>query len=280
MPITVLNREILVRRIAQLEAAGERHNGKVTTVPLQCAVIDAVLPGGGLRTGSVHEVLGPIASNDKTPGRSSPPSQDRRGDGAAMGFVCAMLARLMQAQEAGRGLTVWCMNERWRYRKGSISGRAFAPGLHGFGIAAQRLLFVASGNDDETLWVTEEVLRSTAVGTVVAELYDLNALAARRLQLAAQASATTVLALRSSHAASAGGFAETRWRAANLANGAHLALSATTAGFGPWQVDLLRARRSAASGSWSVHWQNRRLLVAQHLADDASASGLERMTRL
>ncbi len=270
MPITAPNREALARRIEQLERTGGRRNATMTTVPLQCPAIDSVLPDGGLRTGAVHEVLGPVISDGHTGDKKVGQPQDQRGDGAVMGFACVVLARLMQAPGADAGPVVWCMNRRLRHRHGLLSGQVYAPGLHSFGIAMQRLLFVYGGNDEETLWATEEALRSAAVGVVVAELFDLHSLAARRLQLAAEASATTVLALRPGHAGAAGGFVETRWRAASLTDGSNATAAATAAAFGHWRIELLRARRRPAGGRWSVRWQDRQLEAVREVASDVS----------
>jgi protein ImuA len=263
------NREALARQIASLEAEGGSHHTAIATIPLQCPAIDAVLPDGGLRTGAVHELLGPLISKDLT--------TDQRGDGAVMGFACSLLARLMQAPEAA-GPVVWCMNRHLEHRNGLLSGQVYAPGLHAFGIPLQRLLFVYCNNDQEALWATEEAVRSVAVGTVVAELHGLEALAARRLQLAAQASATTVLAIRPGYAAAAGSFVETRWRVASLpsnvrSEGEDSAVQSVAA---HWHVSLLRARRSSVTGSWSARWYDRRLLAKPYNVDYTEADVSDR----
>jgi protein ImuA len=264
------NREALARQIASLEAEGGSSNAAIATIPLQCPAIDAVLPGGGLRTGAVHELLGPEMPADQQ--STDQRGADQRGDGAVMGFACGLLARLMRAPEAA-GPVVWCMNRHLEHRNGLLSGQVYAPGLHAFGIPMQRLLFVYCNNDQEALWATEEAVRSVAVGSVVAELHGLEALAARRLQLAAQASATTVLAIRPGYAAAAGSFVETRWRVASLASDvrAEGEDSAAQSVAAHWHVSLLRARCSSVTGSWSARWYDRRLLAKPYNADYTEA---------
>jgi len=268
------NREALARQIASLEAEGGSPNTTIATIPLQCPAIDAVLPGGGLRTGAVHELLGPSISEGPVADQRG---ADQRGDGAVMGFACGLLTRLMQAPEAA-GPVVWCMNRHLEHRNGLLSGQVYAPGLHAFGIPMQRLLFVYCNNDQEALWATEEAVRSAAIGSVVAELHGLEALAARRLQLAAQASATTVLAIRPGYAAAAGSFVETRWRVARLASNVRSEgeESAAQSVAAHWHVNLLRARRSSVTGSWSARWYDRRLLAKPYNADYTEADVSDR----
>jgi protein ImuA len=100
----------------------------------------------------------------------------------------------------------------------------------------------------------EEALRSKAVSAVLGELNRFEPMAARRLQLAAQAHATTALALWPGKGGNAAGFAESRWRLANLPSpGPEIAPH--------WRVTLMRARRSGAMGEWAVRWRAGGLLA-------------------
>ena len=62
----------------------------------------------------------------------------------------------------------------------------YAPAFSNAGIALERLLIINSGNDTNTLWATEQVLRSGLFGAVVAWIHKSGAQRQRRLQLAAE----------------------------------------------------------------------------------------------
>lgn len=62
----------------------------------------------------------------------------------------------------------------------------YAPAFSNAGIALERLLIINSGNDANTLWATEQVLRSGLFGAVVAWVNKSSAQRQRRLQLAAE----------------------------------------------------------------------------------------------
>ena len=192
MTMTAETHRIGLRRLAEL---GPAMRGLTTTaagladaaaartlVTFDSPSLDSALPEGGLRRGAVHEILGP--------------GRDRRGDGAAAAFAAVLLGRLMQTDPARRP-AVWCSNRRVALRQADLAGRPYPLGLAGFGVAVDRLLFVESASDGEALWATEETARSAAAAVLVVELGRLPAVAARRLQLAAEASNTAVLALRS-----------------------------------------------------------------------------------
>lgn len=63
----------------------------------------------------------------------------------------------------------------------------YAPAFSNAGIALDRLLIINSGDDINTLWATEQVLRSGLFGAVVAWVQKTSAQRQRRLQLAAEA---------------------------------------------------------------------------------------------
>ena len=62
----------------------------------------------------------------------------------------------------------------------------YAPAFSNAGIALERLLIINSGDDTNTLWATEQVLRSGLFGAVVAWIHKSGAQRQRRLQLAAE----------------------------------------------------------------------------------------------
>jgi protein ImuA len=235
----------LVQRIAAIERQTTGRAERLPAVPLGCAAIDGVLPGGGLARGAVHEFMGP--------GHES----DQRGDGALMGFGAVALARLLAADE-GRRPALWCMNHRLQQVGGLLSGQVYPPGLQAMGVPLDRLLLAYTNNDADTLWAMEEALRSGAVAAVLGELTRFEPGAARRLQLAAQEHGGTGLALWPGRGLNAASFAETRWRLTSLPSTGRAIVP-------HWHVTLLRARRSAVIGDWSVRWHDGRLEAAAYL---------------
>ncbi|MFK8082624.1 MAG: hypothetical protein AB8B97_20285 [Granulosicoccus sp.] len=76
----------------------------------------------------------------------------------------------------------------------------YAPAFSNAGIALDRLLIVNSGNDIDTLWATEQILRSGLFGAVVAWVQKSSAQRQRRLQLAAETGGSWATVYRPLHA--------------------------------------------------------------------------------
>ncbi len=78
------------------------------------------------------------------------------------------------------------------------SGAPYGPGLEQAGLAPERLITVAAARGRDVLWAMEEALRCRAVGLVIGELRarDIDAVATRRLALAAAAGNSLGLLLR------------------------------------------------------------------------------------
>lgn len=76
----------------------------------------------------------------------------------------------------------------------------YAPAFSNAGIALERLLIINSDNDTNTLWATEQVLRSRLFGAVVAWVQKSSAQRQRRLQLAAEAGGSWATVYRPLHA--------------------------------------------------------------------------------
>ena len=229
----------LRQRIRQIEAPA-RHG----VLPFGVAAIDAALPGGGVRLGAVHEILGSGGDEE---------------DGAApAGFAAGILARLSppgvipgrpagpdpEPMNTGLGPTSigpcsWVPDSRtasaprnddqWRAKgSGPILWCLKRPDLYGSGLAAHgldpaRLVVVTARRDDDILWAVEEGLREPGLAAVVGEIGRLPMVAGRRLQLAAERSGVTVFLLRRwQSGAEAGAERErptaalTRWRIAAL----------------------------------------------------------------
>ncbi len=76
----------------------------------------------------------------------------------------------------------------------------YAPAFSNAGIALDRLLIINSGDDINTLWSTEQLLRSGLFGAVVAWVQKSSAQRQRRLQLAAESGACWAAVYRPLHA--------------------------------------------------------------------------------
>ncbi|MCW6508904.1 ImuA family protein [Lichenifustis flavocetrariae] len=160
-------------------------------VPLGAAPLDGIL-GGGLRPGSLHEVVAETA----------------RDEAAASGFAVALAGLVAR----GRTL-VWILDDRTAWE----IGLPYRPGLAAHGIEADKLILVKTKDTATTLWATEEALRAGAP-VVLTELwrarsYDLAV--SRRLLLAARRRGATNLVVHvglRQHEVSSG--AETRFAVA------------------------------------------------------------------
>jgi protein ImuA len=140
-------------------------------VPLGAERLDGIL-GGGLKLGSLHEVVAETA----------------RDEAAASGFTTALAGLVAR----GRPL-VWILDDRAAWE----TGLPYRPGLAACGLDPDRLILVKTKDVPTTLWATEEALKAGAP-VVVTELwraraYDLSA--SRRLILAARRRGATCLVL-------------------------------------------------------------------------------------
>lgn len=188
--------------------------------------IDDRLPNGGISLGALHEITGAGADTEQ-----------------------AAVATLMAAGMTSRmtGSVVWVLGER----------DIFPPALAAVGLHPDRLLIAEAGRD--VLLVMEECLRHQGVAAVVGEISGrLTLTASRRLQLAAEQSGVTAIALRRSRkhddpALSEPSAALTRWRVASIPSPPPLPRSPQTPGLGPslWRLDLTRCR-GGGPASWTV----------------------------
>ncbi len=216
-------------KIRRIEGHGADFGGE--TVRFGDRELDQVLPWHGLPRRSLHEINGR----------------------AAGGFAMALASRALSAAgDHARGVVLWCAQDRLRCLEGEIYG----PGLKPFGIAAERFVWVRARSPQESLWVAEEALRSSAVCCAVAELPPLDLLTSRRLQLAAEEGGGLGLALlRDSRGHTipdlAPNAAVTRWRAEPGRSGQGTF----------WQLDLWRCR-GGTPRRWEVRWNEPTLSFA------------------
>lgn len=182
--------------------------------------LDAGLPWGGLPWRALHEVSGLAATS------------------AVAAFASRFLAR--------GGALLWCRNARLTGELGELYG----PGLARYGLDPARVIVARCRDEAEVLWSFEEGLRCRGVACAVAEIGELDLLASRRLQLAAEAGGGAGLVLRP-ELDTLPNAALTRWRAEPLADPGDI----------HWRLILWRAR-GGAPGVWTVRWDEPTLSFA------------------
>jgi protein ImuA len=208
-----------------------------SALPLGITAIDAAL-GGGLARGALHEIAAVSEAHLA----------------AATGFALGLVS--------SRRL-LWIAEDMAL----AESGAPYGPGLDTFGLLPERLLTVAATRPHDLLWAMEEALRCRAIGAVIGELRhgEIDAVAVRRLSLAAAESGALALLLRAAPPNDAS-TAATRW----------IVGAAPNARFA---VELVRNRRGPL-GSWILEWSDsdERFLLATP-AQPVAAPALDRPHR-
>ncbi|WP_105435479.1 ImuA family protein [Neorhizobium tomejilense] len=201
----------LRERIASLEGVSARKAGCLSFgVP----EIDAVLPGGGLAYGALHEFAG-------------------GGSGTVDGAAAALCAAGIAARTKGR--IVWCLTRP----------DLFFPALAQVGLHPDRVIFVESDKEEDVLANMEEGLSFGGLGAVVGELVRLPMVSSRRLQLAAERTGTMALAVRRwRRQTEANDFGQptastTRWRVSVMPSEE---LPVPGVGRGQWLLELMRVK--------------------------------------
>jgi protein ImuA len=236
----------LRERIASLESSPARDR---QVLPFGIAMLDRVLPGGGLSLGALHEVAG-------------------GGNGTIHGAAAALFAAGIAARM--RGQVLWCVTRP----------DLFAPALAQAGLAPDRVIYVEAGDDKAVLACFEEGLRHGGLGAVVAEVARLSMTASRRLQLSAESSGTLGIAIRrwrrQTEVADFGQptAALTRWRVTALPSSP---LPVPGVGRARWQIELIRCRAGdSAEFELEACDAQGRLAVPSDLADRPGAKAHER----
>ena len=199
---------------------------------LGCKAVDDCLKSG-LAVGALHEVE----------------AADHRANPAALGFLL-VLAHLAGAARCGP--LIWPIE-----RKQAAFGRPYGPGLKHFGLDPGRIVFLRCQHGTDALWAMEEGLRIGGIAAVVGTRpMHMDLTASRRLQLAAEATATPVFLLRT-HEDQAASVAVTRWRVApySAVRDRHGFFSAPR-----WQVALDRVR-GGRTGDWIMEWDHEALCL-------------------
>ena len=212
--------DVLRAQLERVNRRAARPQADLPPIRFGQPAIDAVLPGGGLRQGCLHEVAG-----------SGP--EVEHGAAATL-FVAGVLARL-------DGCVLWAMDR----------ADLFAPALAGVGLHPDRVIYAEAGSPAGVLLALEDALQHRGLAGVVGELAGRFTLtASRRLQLAAAAASVPAFVLRRSPKFGDPALAEpcaatTRWRIGCLPG-----VSGASGLQRPrWQVDLIRCRGGEAA-SW------------------------------
>ncbi len=139
-------------------------------MPTGFAALDAQLPGGGWPRGALIELL---------------------GDAPGIGELGLLLPMLRAAAAAAERWIAWIAPPHLPY----------APALVAAGIPLERLLLLTPDDHAETLWAIRQALASGGCEVVLAWLARADTAALRRLQLAAEESATPLFLFRPAAAA-------------------------------------------------------------------------------
>ncbi len=158
---------------------------------------------------------------------------------AAGGFITAILSVLMKQD----GISVWIG------RKGHL----FAPAFTGFGVRADKIIFISLLKDKDVLWVMEEALKCSGLTAVVCELGEIDFKQSQRFQRAVEQSRVTGFVLRNATGKLTSTAAAARWRVSPLPSSEMNGLPGL--GFLRWKVDLLKVR-NGHPGSWELEWQD------------------------
>ncbi len=248
--------EELRRRIARLEAPRQRTHDP----PLQsgCEALDRLLPEGGFRCGTLVEWLS-------------------AGEGIGAGTLALLAAREACQTDAAPGLG-WQLNCHPNDAPGAVSLGAVSPRLLAvldpielgwqlnchpnsigefcptaavrLGIAPEQLLVIQPQDATDHDWAIDQVLRSPAVGAVLAWPAKIGARTFRRWQLAAEEGGSLGLLLRPAAARS-----EPSWADVRLLVEPQPAALRNRKRFDnvrPLRITLLRCRGAAAGRSVDV----------------------------
>jgi protein ImuA len=160
--------------------------------------------------------------------------------GAALGFSIARLA----ARDDGRPVALVTTDDWLRER-----GRPFAGGIEGWGLAADRLVWVKAQREGEALWALEEVLKSGAAAGALGCVAAPPFVTTRRLEFAARAGSAAGILLRAGETGDLSA-ARRRWRIAARPSGLDLD-DAAAPGAVRFRAQLLR-RRDGPPGAWDL----------------------------
>lgn len=225
MTIPVPHRPVAADLAALRDQIATMQTMPAAVLPFGLAAMDERLAAGGLDRSGLHEIAATSATLSD--------------DAAATLFTAGIAARLAALPVApaprSRGTTVL-----WALTRFDL----YAPGLEQAGLAPDLMLYAQGAKDGDVLAMAEDGLRDGSLACVIAEVKSADRTATRRLQLAAQDSATPVLLYRRHRAAGrcpldVPSSAMTRWR---IGTRPSARLATPGVGRGRWLVELVRQR--------------------------------------
>lgn len=233
--------------VARIERRGD--HSKATILPFGLPELARHLPGGGLATGMLHEVM--AASYQDRP--------------SAFGFAFALAASALQSRK-GPAFFVSTQHASREF------GRPYVHGLRHLGIDPARFVLIQTAKNNDALWALEETLRAEVRPAIVVGALDrqLDLTESRRLNLASSAGSVllVLLCLAGGQGTNAAG---TRWRIG--------AASSSKDRFGAladwrWHTTLERSR-NGRSGHWLLEWTHvaHSLRMAEGVADRTPYAG-------
>jgi hypothetical protein len=163
-----MNRAEMLQQLTQLCRAGIESAPK-EIIPSGCSPLDAILPGGGWRSGTLVELM---------------PDQTGVGE---LRLLMPTLSRITQGERHVAFI--------------SPPFIPFAPALSQHAIRLERLLVINALSPKDMLWCMEQTLRCKSFGAVLAWPTALVDREIRRLQLAAETGASIGFVYRSMQAA-------------------------------------------------------------------------------
>ncbi|WGM37264.1 hypothetical protein [Caulobacter sp. NIBR1757] len=183
------------------------------------------------------------------------------GEGAP-GRVAATLFGLTRAAEGDERPVVMAASSVWLREQGGW----FRDGLKIAGLPDNRLLFIETPRDTQTLWALEECLKSDAIAGAVAAADAISLLASRRLDMVARQAGATCLLLRTQPAKDISA-ARRRWSIAPAPSAPH-PYDDEAPGAARIAVTLTRSR-GEPPGDWILEWDDEahRFRLAAGLAD-------------
>lgn len=178
-------------------------------------------PNGTFPTAAVHELI----------------SDNLKNAAATNGFLAGILCHLVETD----GLCLWIGARR----------RLFPPALKFFNIDPERIVFIDTSREKETLWTIEEALKCKSVSAVVGELKEVSFTESRRLQLAVEQSRVTGFIHRHTPRTENITAFASRWKVSPIISS--LGSNIPGIGFPRWNVQLTKVRNGKPA-EWQLEW--------------------------
>ncbi|XZE53753.1 ImuA family protein [Planctomycetaceae bacterium SH139] len=214
----------LRRQVTSLETATRATSA--TQISCGCAVLDAMLPGGGLAPGTLNEWV----------------EQEPGGGGGWLSLLAARSALLPTTSSLANSSVSLATGQMVIL---DLAGTFYPPAAAAAGIPTERMIVVRPANRADALWAADQALRNPAVTVVWGHLERLDDREARRLQLAAELGNTLGLWLRPRVALNEPSWAEVRWHVRSLPGNKLTANHFSSGGETSWPPVTIQRRLEA-----------------------------------